>query len=131
MAKAREIIFGCTVATVLVWIGASTAEVYVHDTETNYEYSKANYWVMVTETVTEEPTTEIAMTEVREMTTETETRIVSDCVVIDCETKGDYYEVVIREPNGNEWAYYDDCYLSNGCLLRVQFDGNEIVDVDY
>lgn len=125
MAKVREIIFGCAVATVLVWIGASTAEVYVHDTETNYEYCKANYWVMATETVTEEPTTEIAMTEVRE------TRIVSDCVVIDCETKGDYYEVVIREPNGNEWAYYDDRYLPNGYLLKTHFNGNEIVDVDY
>lgn len=128
MAKAKEIIFGCAVATVLVWIGVSTVEVCVHNTETDYDYSKGNYWTMVTETITEESTTEI-VTET--LTTETETRTVSDCVVIDCETKGDYYEVVIREPNGNEWAYYDDSYLPNGYLLRAHFNGNEVVDVDY
>lgn len=60
-------------------------------------------------------------------TTETKSYVVTDCVKVN-----DIYEVTIEDNEGNEWAYYDDCYLCDGHLIRPIFNGNEeIIDVEY
>lgn len=131
--KAVELILIGLGLGLAVWMITSTINVVAHNSESNYEYSKANFWEATvvdsksetaTEVITEEPTTEETT---KEETESTAVRV----VVVDCvESYGDY-EVTVEDAEGNLWAYYDSEWLPNGYVLRATFNGDEIVDVAY
>lgn len=52
----------------------------------------------------------------------------TEMTVVDCYPIENYWEVVVEDANGNQWAYYADHYTENG-VVSVQMDGDEIVDV--
>ena len=56
------------------------------------------------------------------------TRETADMKVVDCMAYDDCYEVVVEDIKGNQWAYYDDTQKEIGTVLRVVFDGDEIVN---
>lgn len=100
-ANTIGLVFG---VVLLTWLLVSTAEVFVANTsEKPYEYCKANLWVLATK-------------EIR------------TCEVVDCMAIDDYYEVVIEDRQGNQWAYYDTEYCPKGTSLYVTFDGTEIIN---
>lgn len=138
--KAVELILIGLGLGLAVWMITSTINVVAHNSESNYEYSKANFWEAtvdnnsdeITETETE-VITEVATEEKTEQTTEitSEASHTVRVVVVDCiESYGDY-EVTVEDSEGNLWAYYDSEWLPNGYPLRATFNGDEIVDVAY
>lgn len=56
---------------------------------------------------------------------------VVETVVVDC-TKvsgAEYYEVVVEDAEGNQWAYYSDHYTEAGLVSCKFNDNGEIIDV--
>ena len=51
-----------------------------------------------------------------------------EMTVVDCYPVENYYEVVVEDAKGNQWAYFADDYTEPG-IVNVLFDGEEIVDV--
>lgn len=49
-------------------------------------------------------------------------------IVVDCVPTYEYYEVVVENAHGEQWAYFDDEYKEIGTVLNASFNGNEIVD---
>ena len=99
-ANAIGLIFG---AVLLTWLAVSTAEVFVANTsEKPYEYCKANAWVLIT-------------------TERCEMRVV-DCCPVD-----DYYEVVVVDIKGDEYAYYSDSPETISEIVTVVIIDDEIV----
>lgn len=94
-------------AIILAWMIVCWVNVVCHNGNKDYVYPRWNMFTWFSETETE------------------------SYVVIDCEPIDDYYVVTIEDRNGNQWAYYDDRFLSNGHLVRPTFNGNEIVDIAY
>ena len=78
----------------LLWVVISTMEVIFHNGNENYEYSKGNLWVIMTETTTETVT------------------------VVECVPEGNYYEVTVEDSKGNLWSYYDDEPQTMGAVLK-------------
>lgn len=51
-----------------------------------------------------------------------------EMTVVDCYPVDNYYEVVVEDSNGEQWAYFSDSYTEPG-IVNVLFKGDEIVDV--
>lgn len=51
-----------------------------------------------------------------------------EMTVVDCYPVENYYEVVVEDNNGEQWAYFSDSYTEPG-IVNVLFKGDEIVDV--
>ncbi len=85
----------------LLWVVISTMEVIFHNGNENYEYSKGNLWVVMTETKSETVT------------------------VVECIPEGNYYEVTVEDSKGNLWAYYDDEPKEMGTTLRESYAKGE------
>lgn len=51
-----------------------------------------------------------------------------EMTVVDCYPVDNYYEVVVEDSNGEQWAYFSDHYTNTG-VVNVLFKGDEIVDV--
>ena len=50
-----------------------------------------------------------------------------EVTVIDCYPVENYYEVVVEDSNGEQWAYFSDHYTDTG-VINVLFNGDEIID---
>ena len=50
-----------------------------------------------------------------------------EVTVIDCYPVENYYEVVVEDSNGEQWAYFSDHYTDTG-VVNVLFKGDEIID---
>ena len=50
-----------------------------------------------------------------------------EVTVIDCYPVENYYEVVVEDSNGEQWAYFSDHYTDAG-VVNVLFKGDEIID---
>ena len=98
----------------LLWVAVSTVEVWIHNaTETEKPYSDLNVWaITVSENKTEIPDVrqEIAMT------------------VVSCDPIEDYYEVVVEDYNGNQWAYYDTDFQASKTQMLVTIQGKRVID---
>lgn len=126
--KATELILIGLGLGLAVWMISSTINVVAHNSESNYKYNRANFWVATVDSKSE-ATTEAPVTE-----EPTKEEIESDkvrVVVVDCVESYDYYEVTVKDAEGNLWAYYDSEWFPNGYILRATFNGDEIVDVAY
>lgn len=85
----------------LAWIIVSTMEVMLYNGNENYEYSKANLYVV--------------------LTSESETTVtVVECVAVD-----NYYEVTVEDSKGNLWSYYDSEPKTMGTTLRESYAKGE------
>lgn len=63
-------------------------------------------------------------------TTETKNGLRKETVeVVECVAVDDCYEVTVEDSKGNLWSYYDSEGQRNGNLVRVTWNGDEIVDV--
>ena len=51
-----------------------------------------------------------------------------EMTVVDCYPVDNYYEVVVEDSNGEQWAYFADHYTDAG-VVNVLFKGDEIIDV--
>lgn len=101
--KIKYVGYGICVAFI-VWIALSTIEVWSHNLEKDYEYNKANVWVLTTTHTT-------------------------DMVVVDCQGNyDDTYEVTVKDIEGNLWAYYDDCPKETGDILSITMSGEQIIN---
>ena len=103
MAKKETI--GYTICVViLLWIIASTVEVWIHNAHITENYSKANLWVLMTAHTT-------------------------DMVVVGCEgNRNDDYIVTVKDIEGNLYAYIDSTIKANGDVIRITISGNEIIN---
>lgn len=99
--KKANIIMNIVGIILLLWVVISTMEVIIHNGNENYEYSKANLWVLMTESTTETVT------------------------VVECTPQGNYYEVTVEDSKGNLWAYYDDEPKEMGDTLRESYAKGE------
>lgn len=104
-----KIFYGICVA-ILLWLMASTIEVWTHNVkEAEEPYNKANAWAIVAEANAHKTQTEME--------------------VVDCQgVYSDDYEVTVEDSNGNLWAYIDTEPKEIGSTLTITMDGDEIVD---
>lgn len=50
--------------------------------------------------------------------------------VVDCHPCYEYYEVIVEDAKGEQWAYYDDEYMEIGTEINATFDGEAIVEAE-
>lgn len=113
MAKVKGIVLALLTMW-FVWVMVSTVDVCVHNGNPNYEYSRANFY-------------EVLLAIDAQIKSPTETKAV---LVVDCTKYANGYEVVVRDLDGNDWAYIDSDYVCPNEVIEVVFDGeNRIVDV--
>jgi len=88
----------------LLWGVLSTVDVAIHNSDADYTYSKANLY------------------EVLDRFAPTITTYEQPCLVVSCEMgKDGLFEVVVRDINGNEYAYWDDNKQEPNDILDVVF----------
>ena len=103
---------GYTVAVVwMLWVLVSIVDIDVHNGNPNHHYSKANFVVLMCNIAPK--------AQIKEEV----------CLVVNCTQYANGYEIVVRDLDGNEWAYMDSNYVRPNELIEVVFDGeNRIVD---
>lgn len=57
------------------------------------------------------------------------TTIAQSCVVTDCHNGNGNYVVTVESRDGNLWDYYSDVPKVRGYIVKLVFNGNEIIDV--
>lgn len=51
-------------------------------------------------------------------------------IVVDCVPTYEYYEVVVEDAHGEQWAYFDDEYMEIGTEINVAWDGDSITEAE-
>ena len=97
MEKAKQVF--CILCLILfTWIILSTLEIGFHNTDENYQYSKANCF-------------EIILNHAENGTV----------TVVDCQKEFNYYIVTVEDSKGNLWSYYDYDYKYNGTEIPYYY----------
>lgn len=93
-------------ALLILWWGASTIEVWSHNYDSDYIYSKANVWAILTTHTTE-------------------------MKVVGCEIDKptDTWLVTVEDIKGNQYSYYDSEIQYNGWIKEVTMQGTKIIEV--
>lgn len=114
MAKVKGIVLMLLTLWAL-WVMVSTLDVCIHNGNPNYEYSRANFY-------------EVLLAIDAQIKSPTETKVV---LVVDCEydKATGWYEVTVRDLDGNDWAYYDDEQQAVNDILTVTYREMEIIEV--
>lgn len=110
----KKQIVGVLLVAWMLWVLVSTIDINIHNGDSNHHYSATNFY-------------EVLLAVDAQIKPPTTTEVV---LVVDCSpTEDGLYEVIVRDTDGNDWAYYDDTPQSIHDILTVTFREKEIVDV--
>ena len=90
----------------IIWFMLSTMEVWIHNWDSNYIYSKGNVWAILTTHTTE-----------------------MKVVACEPEKETDTFIVTLEDIKGNQYDYYDSEYQYNNWVKVCVMQGTKIIDV--
>ena len=113
MAKAKGLAYGIC-AAIMLWVIISIVDVQIHNSDSSYEYSKANAIQLLIE-LGEYTSPKVKIKHTR----------VVDCDY--CKVNG-LYEVVCRDTDGNDWAYWSDTEMETNGYITLYIRKGEVID---